>query len=321
MKVLFVTANRLGDAVLSTGLLRWLEEHHPGARVTLACGPAAAALFRAVPQVERIITLQKRRWSLHWVTLWLAAAGTMWDLVVDLRASAIAYLLATRRRSVLRKVDRPEHRLRLLARAMRLPDVAAPKLWLTADHRAAARDLLPAGVPLLALGPTANWGGKQWPVENFAELARRLIAPGSPLAGGRVAVFGAPGERESIAALFAALPAAQVIDLVGRIDLLVVAAAIERCRLFIGNDSGLMHLAAATGTPTLGLFGPSRETHYAPWGEYCAAVRTPESYEAIFHAPGYDYRSQRSLMTSLTVPTVENAARELLARVDAAVRS
>ncbi len=74
-----------------------------------------------------------------------------------------------------------------------------------------------------------------------------------------------------------------------------------------------MHLAAAAGAPTLGLFGPSRHEHYAPWGEGCAYVRTPESYEQLVEVPGFDHRSQHSLMTGLTVETVERAARELLA--------
>jgi ADP-heptose:LPS heptosyltransferase len=64
------------------------------------------------------------------------------------------------------------------------------------------------------------------------------------------------------------------IDLAGRVDLLTAFACLKHARLFIGNDSGTMHLAAAAGVPTIGLFGPSDERLYAPWG------RTPRSCAA-----------------------------------------
>src|SRR3546814_13431024 len=78
--------------------------------------------------------------------------------------------------------------------------------------------------------------------------------------------------------------------MIGKVELPVLAAALRRCAFYIGNDSGLMHLAAASGTPTLGLFGPSRERVYGPWGEKTASVRTDLSYDEIVQQPGYDYR-------------------------------
>ena len=72
------------------------------------------------------------------------------------------------------------------------------------------------------------------------------------------------------APLLAALPAA--IDLCGRLTIPEAAACLARCALYVGNDSGLMHLAAASGTPTLGLFGPTPVAEYAPAGRCAAAV-------------------------------------------------
>ena len=72
------------------------------------------------------------------------------------------------------------------------------------------------------------------------------------------------------APLLAALPSA--IDLVGRLTLPEVAACLGRCALFVGNDSGLMHLAAAAGAPTLGLFGPTSAAEYAPAGPRAAVA-------------------------------------------------
>ncbi|HEY9549000.1 MAG TPA: glycosyltransferase family 9 protein, partial [Kiloniellaceae bacterium] len=92
-------------------------------------------------------------------------------------------------------------------------------------------------------------------------------------------------------------------------------ACLERADFFVGNDSGLMHLAAAAGTPTLGLFGPSPEVRYRPWGPHAGYVRTPESFEALTGAPGFDIGAQRSYMESLTVEAVEAAARDIWTRV------
>ena len=85
MDILFVTATRIGDAVLSTGLLAYLVDRYPGARLTIAAGPIAAPLFEAVPGLERLIVVEKRRWALHWLPLYAAVGARRWDLVVDLR--------------------------------------------------------------------------------------------------------------------------------------------------------------------------------------------------------------------------------------------
>ena len=88
LNLLFITATRIGDAVLSTGLLGDVLDRHPGARVTLACGPAARGLFLALPGLERLIVLEKRRFLGHWLALWRAVVASRWDLAIDLRKIA-----------------------------------------------------------------------------------------------------------------------------------------------------------------------------------------------------------------------------------------
>jgi len=319
MKFLFITSTRIGDAVLSTALLSHLSEKYPQAEFTVACGPQAAPLFDETPQVTKIIAVEKRRWSLHWLALWRACSTTYWDLVVDLRASALSYFLPCRRRMVWRTTERltarPVHRLVSLAELAGLSEPPAPRLWTGPAQRDAAQNLLPAEGPLLALGPTANWPGKQWRGENFAELARRLCAGDGILPGARIVILGAASERGAAAAVIDALPADRVIDLVGRPDLLTAAALLSRCDMYIGNDSGLMHIAAASGVPTLGLFGPSKEAHYAPWGERTAVVRTALDYDQLVGGPGYDHRTTGTLMDSLTVDMAEAGARQLWAEI------
>ena len=311
MKILFITATRIGDAVLSTGLLAHLIERYPQARITVACGPAAAPLFAATPGVERVIEMEKQRGGGHWLALWRACVSSYWHLVVDLRASALAYLVPTRRRLIHRRDDGPIHRVQAIGALSGRNEPPSPRLWVTPEHEGAAARLAPANGTLLALGPGAGWRAKQWRGEHFAALARRLTAPHGIMPGATILVLGGRADRQSTRGLVEALPGC--VDLVGDVDLLTTSALLSRCQLFIGNDSGLMHIAAASGVPTLGLFGPSREVHYAPWGRHTAIVRTTLSYDALIGAPGYDHRTADTLMDTLTVEMAEEGARALWA--------
>jgi lipopolysaccharide heptosyltransferase III len=314
MDILFVTATRIGDAVLSTGVLGYLIDRYPGARLTIAAGPIAAPLFDAVPNLERMIVVEKRRLGLHWLSLYAAVGHRRWDLVVDLRGSALVWLLWSKARKMTAKGNEREHRVRHLGRLFALDPPPDPRLWTAPSHERKAAALLPDGIPVLAIGPAANWRGKQWRGERFAGLAQRLTAPGGPLPGARVAVFAAEHERGQARAVLEAIPGDRRIDLVGRVDLLTAAAALRRCALFIGNDTGLMHIAAAIGTPTLGLFGPSPIEKYAPWGSRTAVVRTADAPETMF-GPGFDHLTTDTLMDSLSVDAVEAAAHQLCRRL------
>lgn len=313
MNVLFVTSTRVGDAILSTGLLDHVLKHNPGARVTVACGPAAADLFEAVPNLERIIVLDKMMFSLHWLRLWALTIGRRWDLVIDLRNAPATYLLWAKSRRGMPRDGSNERRVERMKRVLDLDEVPAPKLWIGEDNRAAAAQLIPDGGPVLAVGPTANWRAKTWRAENFAELIDRLTAPSGILPGARVAIFGRDDERPMALRLIDSIPAARRIDLVGKLDLLTASACLARCAFYVGNDSGLMHLAAATGVPTLGLFGPTQESLYAPWGEHTGIVRTAIPFEQLFPKE-FDHRTSDTLMDSLTVDAAEAGARALWLR-------
>lgn len=271
MRILFITSTRIGDAVLSTGLLDHLLRTYPEARFTVACGPVAEGIFTRMPRLERLILLTKKRWSLHWLELWSKVAFRRWDLVVDLRGSAIAWLLRTRRRAVMRGGRRAGHRLQHIAETLGVSPAPRPVVWYSAEDSARAAALLPTG-PWLILGPTSNWHVKTWPAERFVELTHKLTWLFGPLPKAFVAVLGGPGEQERrmAAPVLAALPNA--VDLVGKLSLPEVAAALARASLYVGNDSGLMHIAAATGVPTLGLFGPTPSDEYGPVGARAASV-------------------------------------------------
>ena len=170
--------------------------------------------------------------------------------------------------AVLRSARRSEHKIAQLAALLGLAPPPLPTSWTNEADRARAETLLPGG-DYVALGPTANWSGKIWPADRFVALFEglRLRQPGL-----RPVVFAGPGEAERAMAapVLASLPGA--VDLGGRLSLSEASACLARCGLFVGNDSGLMHLAAAAGAPTLGLFGPTPAHEYAPRGRATATV-------------------------------------------------
>jgi ADP-heptose:LPS heptosyltransferase len=314
VRILFITHTRIGDAILSTGLLSRLLDEHPGARVTIACGGPAAEVFRAVPGLEEIYIIEKRSQGRHWLALWRHMAGRRWDVLVDLRGSALGYLLLAKKRYVMGRTDNSVHRLIQLARVLGSGQPLLPRIWTWPEQWEAARALVPDGLPALAIGPTANWRGKMWRGARFTELIERLTAPDGILPGARIVVLGSADERNLAQPVLAGVRPPRRVDLIGKVDLLTAYTVLRRCALYIGNDSGLMHLAAAAGIPTLGLFGPSRAEHYAPWGERAGVVCTPIPFEALIGAPGYDHRTTDTLMDSLTVDMVEAAATELYRR-------
>jgi heptosyltransferase III len=85
---------------------------------------------------------------------------------------------------------------------------------------------------------------------------------------------------------------------------------LRRAALFVGNDTGLMHIAAAAGAPTLGLFGPTQSSRYAPWGARTAAAQTAIPPLALY-GPDFDHRTTDTMMDSLSVDSAAAAAENL----------
>jgi heptosyltransferase-3 len=315
MRILFITATRIGDAILSTGLLDHLVLTHPDAKITVVCGPAAAGLFEAAPNIDRLIVMDKMAFSLHWFRMWGLTVGKLWNLVVDLRNAPLSYIVPSLRQCHLGKVKDTEHRIIGISRILGLEKTPpAPKLFCSDSDQAHAISLIPDGAPVLAIGPTANWSAKIWRVDYYAELTKRFSDPDGLMPGCRIALFGRDDERPSAIRLIEAIPTERRIELIGRLNLAKVYACLQRCSFYVGNDSGLMHLAAAAGVPTLGLFGPSKDLLYGPWGAHCASVRTPEGFDDI-HPEGFNHKTTGSLMDNLTVDQVETSARALWQKI------
>lgn len=309
-KILFITANRMGDAVLSTGLLSWLIEHYPQARFTIACGSYASQLFEAVPGLDQLIILNKKSWNRHWLKLWWLCLFTRWDQIIDLRNSAVSRLMWAKQRFFYTRSS-GQHKLIDNAAILKITPLPRLHIWLSEQSKIMASQIMPKDRKIVALAPTANWPPKQWPIERFAELAKRISAPHGLVPDATFLIFAADHERDYIKPLLDSLPADRRIELIGH-HLLTVAACMDYCQLFIGNDSGLMHLASAIGVPTVGLFGPGLDKVYAPWGDHCRSVRTLESAEELFaRLPNRHVRSP-NLMQSLEIEPVYQAAASLI---------
>lgn len=300
-KLLFITSNRLGDAVISTGLLEQAIVRFKPTEVTIACGPIPAPLFTAVPNLKRIIILDKKEGGLHWLKLWREVFPHIWDVVIDLRNSAVSYLIFSKKTFRFTQGCETEHKSHQLAKVMGLLDnVPYNKIWLSEAANQQAQNILHDGEPILALCPTANWQPKTWPAERFIDVAMR-----SPFQ--RIAIFGAEHEREQAMPIITALQQKfDVIDLVGKTNPLEAAACLARCQLCIANDSGLMHIAAAMGTPTLGLFGPSNDVEYSPHGPRTAFVRGAPFY-GLEHTV-----NPFGLMQAISVDMVVKAVKRLI---------
>jgi ADP-heptose:LPS heptosyltransferase len=307
LKLLFITSSRIGDAILSTGVLNHQIEKYPGIEVTVAAAPLTLPLFEGVPNLKALIPVVKKPYRRHWFELWQQCRHDQWDIILDIRGSLVSYFLKAGERYVWKSQKTHDHRVVQLGRLIGKAPPPAPHLWLRNEHVQTAQIHIPDDVPVLAMAPAANWIGKQWSPTAFATLADQFLEQ----LPAKIAVFAAPQERESIQAVLDVIPQDKRIDLVGSLSLLEIAACLKRCRAFVGNDSGLMHMSAAVNTPTLGLFGPSDHVLYGP---YCppenpinCVVRIPESRQELMKRPGFAFDAPFSFMDNLKPETVFQA--------------
>ncbi len=300
-RLLFIAPSPLGDALLTTGVLRHFMDVDRPDQVHVACGAVSAPVFSAL--TPHVTVIKKQPYARHWWHLWKHYAPLRWHRVVDMRGSAFSYTLWARHRHrfVKPKGFETQHKVKQIAASFGLNPLSMTLgPWYGPQHQAEAAPYL-GNAPLLCLAPFATWVGKEWPLERFRELALRLTD--GPLRGATVVLMGAPNETERVHPFLADWPADRpLLNLVGRLSLPALFVVLQNAALAVCNDSGLMHLAAASGVPTVGLFGPSPDQLYAPWGPNGHVIRTQEPYDDLInkaHAgvPG-------SLLSSISVDRV-----------------
>ncbi len=334
--ILIKSTNWVGDAVLQTPTLRALRRGFPEARIALVARPWVAPLFRGHPDIDEVFIEPEEKSERRDLVRQLR--GTRWDLGLALPNSFSAARLLWRararrrrghaldgRRWLLTDSIRPAPHLRhghevdyylhLLDGLMgssavdRQPCVPPPREAVAEADEVLGAALdeagLPCDTPLLGLGATAAHGtAKRWPPERHAEVARALRERHGliPL------LAGSETERADTAGI-ARLIGPPVLDLAGRFDVAVLAAVLARLRLFVTNDSGPMHLAAAQGTPTLAIFGSTNWRTTAPLGPRTRIVREPTVCAPCLrrHCPT-DHRC----MAAIGVDRVLAAAEEMI---------
>jgi len=334
MTVVVMAPNWLGDAVMALPALADLRRHFADAQLVVAARRSVAALFPMVPGVDAVVTLPGKGG--------VAALGTWRDDVAALRdaagdvaillpnslASAVVALqagiaerwgLATdgRRRLLTRAVPRPRgHRhqaayYQALTMALGVP--AGPQVARVVPP--APRDGLVPDGRYVVLAPGAAYGrAKQWPVAQWTALAAILADE-----GWQTVLVGSAADRATCDDVQRLVPRAQrgrVRDLTGTTSLADLTALLASADGVVSNDSGAMHLAAATGAPVVAVFGATDETRTAPVRaslEYPEAmVVTTEAWcrPCMLRECPIDHRC----MTGITAPRVADAVRTAATR-------
>jgi len=298
VKVLIRAANWIGDAVMSLPAVRAIAARYPEASITMLAKPWVADVYSGERSIQRVIALDGRSG--------LRDLGAKLRLAQQLRAEGfdLAVLLPNSFESAalvkaagIRRVvayDRdgrglifpdaidlpkpgeiPNHEryyyLELLRRSGiidSLPEVSEILFDGIAERRAKGEALLRAAgltSPVVGVSPGAAFGSaKRWLPERFAEAAAKL--------GGAVAVFGSGAEKELCDQVASA---AGGTSFAGKTTLGEFMNMVAACRVFLCNDSGAMHLAAALGVPTVTVFGPTNERATGPVGRKATLIRVP----------------------------------------------
>jgi heptosyltransferase III len=161
--------------------------------------------------------------------------------------------------------------------------------------------------PYVHIHPASRWRFKCWPAEQNAELINRLTAEGHQL------VVTAAPEPEEMAFVEKIVERTKAIDLAGKLSIKELGALAARAKLFIGVDSMPMHLAAAMGTRTVALFGPSGESEWGPWNVEHRVIRSSHSCRPCGQ-DGCGGGKVSECLVFLSVDAVHSAAREMLAK-------
>jgi ADP-heptose:LPS heptosyltransferase len=283
-RLLVLRTDRIGDMVLSTGALADLKAHFRHARLTVLAPEGALQVLHGHPAVDALVPLRDRRLPPDLVGRFDMAI----DLTPDERLHGARLAAATKapwragfaaagRQAFFTLPTAParadRHIVDLnrdLLVALGVPSPSSePALHLQPAERAAAQAraaALGAAAPRIVVHPGAHYPSQRWATVRFAEVIARL----TERIGAACLVVAGPGEEELAEAIGAATPDAL---LTGPLDVRGLMGMIAVADLFLGNNSGPLHIAAALGIPTLSLSGPTDPRRFAPRREADVVLR------------------------------------------------
>jgi len=325
--ILAIKLRYLGDVLLATPTLHALKVAFPEARLTVLVNRGTDDILRGNPHVDEILPLDRGS-ILQQSRFILDIRRRRFDTVVDLtdgdRAAFLTWISGARVRigfndeqrwtghcysTVVTRGDGADRIDRDLAALAPLGIEARdriPQIWLGPEDVARVDQLavqlgLAKDRSWVVIQPGARYWFKAWPPQRFAEVADRL----HDRFGCQVLVAGSPQE----AALTQAVvdhAKSPLLSIAGRSDVRMLAALLKRSTLFIGNDTGAMHIAAAVGTPLVGLFGPSNPLEWGPRGGRAETIYKGLDCRICFHPTCL--RGEDNCMKLITVEEVMAAA-------------
>lgn len=284
-RVLVIITRRIGDVLLATPLIRSLKQAWPDARIEALVFDGTQGVLLGNPDLHAVHAVPERPRFLRHAALVLRLFKR-YDLALSLlpgdRPTLYAWLAGRRRIGLLfdRRGQRWKqwlldqwlpfdavhtHTVRThlaLAGALNIPAASDVIVSWNANDSAAIDALLgKTCTPLAVLHPYPKFRYKMWHRRGWIEVAQWLLDHGF-----RVALTGGPGadERAYVDAIAKQLPD-DVINTAGKLTLGGTAALLTRAQFYVGPDTAVTHMAAATGIPTIALFGPSEPVRWGPW--------------------------------------------------------
>ncbi len=278
-KILVFSFSFIGDAVLSTSVIQPLCRHFSDAHITLLVGPRAFDLLATDPNIDAALVYDNQGEHAGWkgrLRLIKTLRLVKFDLVVNLRDSLMARCVGAEYWGMMRGESNRHavtRYLEILQRQGIDTTDAHPHLQLTEAERAAAhRFLTKAGLTseqlLIGIHPGGNWEYKLWDAKNYAQLANALCKEQKA----SILLFAGPNERELQAQVAKMMDTPPI--LVKTENLRHLAALISACDVYVGNDTGPMHIASAVDTPVVALFGSTNHIRSGPYGEKHAVLQS-----------------------------------------------
>ena len=328
LKVCLLQTAFLGDCVLTLPLLKKMPEILPGAAVSVVTRPETAGIFSASGLAAEIIEDRKKTASsglAEFSRLVRELRARKFDAVIiphrSLRSALLAWragipvrvgfsssagsFLLTHKVPFSWLLHDVERNLALLSPLAENLKAVFPGLSRDAGTPYKPEDRVTAGI-----NAGSAWPTKRWPAAKWARLIRKLAAA----RGGRVLMVGGPGETDWNAEIERLAGPENCLNLTGKTSMPELMEAIRPLKVFVSNDSGPMHIAAALGVPAVGIFGPTtRELGFFPYGPGNSVIETPLACRpCALHGSKKCPRGHFLCMGLLTVEEVFNAAQERL---------